>query len=82
MLLSFLSVFSSVNSVSFRTEDSLALTVFAADYMSKLVDYCMMKFYTLIKVQETNQVWSEEDDFVLEKPRLKVEVRRIKNNII
>ena len=36
----------------------------------------MVKIYTLIKVQETNQVWSEEDDFVLEKPKLKVEVKQ------
>lgn len=58
------------------SEDTLALTVFPSDYMSKLVDYCMMKIYTLIKVKETHQVWSEEDDFVLEKPKLKVEVKR------
>lgn len=50
--------------------------MFPSDYMSKLVDYCMVKIYTLIKVQETNQVWSEEDDFVLEKPKLKVEVKQ------
>ena len=33
-----------------------------------------MKIYSLIKVKETHQTWSEEDDFVLEKPNLKVAV--------
>ena len=47
--------------------------------MGKLVDYCMMKIYGLIKVKETNQTWSEEDDFVLEKPKLQVEVRFVQN---
>lgn len=55
-------------------EDILALTVYPVDYMGRLVDYCMMKIYTLIKVKETNQTWSEEDDFVLEKPKLKITV--------
>ena len=58
----------------FRAEDTLALTVYPSDYMGKLVDYCMLKIYGLIKVKETNQTWSEEDDFVLEKPKLQVEV--------
>ena len=64
---------------SIFTEDTLALTIFPTDYMGKLVDYCMMKIYGLIKVKETNQTWSEEDDFVLEKPKLQVEVRFISN---
>lgn len=57
-----------------RQKDTLALTVYPVDYMGRLVDYCMMKIYTLIKVKETNQTWSEEDDFVLEKPKLKITV--------
>ncbi len=58
----------------FFAEDTLALTVYPEDYMGKLVDYCMVKIYCLIRIQETNQTWSEEDDFILEKPRLEVEV--------
>ena len=42
--------------------------------MGRLVDYCMMKIYALIRVKETNQTWSEEDDFVLEKPKLKLDI--------
>ena len=52
----------------------MALTVYPEDYMDKLVDYCMVKIYSLIKVKETNQTWSDEDDFVLDKPVLNVEV--------
>ena len=41
--------------------------------MDKLVDYCLVKIYAVIRVKETNQFWSQEDDFVLSKPKLKVE---------
>eukprot|EP00095_Tigriopus_kingsejongensis_P000537 maker-scaffold356_size197960-snap-gene-0.33 protein:Tk00537 transcript:maker-scaffold356_size197960-snap-gene-0.33-mRNA-1 annotation:"hypothetical protein TcasGA2_TC013507" len=57
-----------------RQKDTLVLTVYPDEYMGRLVDYCMMKIYTMIKVKETNQTWSEEDDFVLEKPKLKLRV--------
>lgn len=50
------------------------MTIYPEDYMDKLVDYCMIKLYSLIKVKETNQIWSDEDDFVLEKPGLAIEV--------
>ncbi len=52
----------------------MALTIYPEDYLGRMVDYCMMKIYALIRVKETNQTWSDEDDFVLEKPKLKVEV--------
>ena len=41
--------------------------------MDLLVDYCMVKVYAVVRVVETNQFWSEEDDFTLCKPSLKVE---------
>lgn len=53
--------------------DALVLTVDPSQYMSKLVDYCMVKVYAVIRVLETNQFWSQEDDFILIKPKLKVE---------
>ena len=34
----------------------------------------MVKIYSQIRVKETKQTWSEEDDFILEKPQLKLEV--------
>lgn len=35
----------------------------------------MMKIYAVATVKETQQTWSEEDDFVVEKPTLGIEVR-------
>lgn len=58
----------------------MALTIHPSDYMGKLVDYCMMKIYSLIKIKETNQTWSEEDDFVMQKPKLQIQVRTVNKN--
>ena len=44
------------------------------DYMGLLVDYCMLKFNSMIQIKETKQSWSGEDDFVMEKPKLKIQV--------
>jgi hypothetical protein len=60
-------------SFSLFAEDTLALTVHPSDYMGRLVDYCMVKIYALIRIEETNQTWSEEDDFILDKPKLVAE---------
>ena len=64
------------------TGDTLALTVFPENYLGRLVENCMLKIYSMIKVKETNQIWSEEDDFVLEKPKLevKIEEARLERN--
>lgn len=35
----------------------------------------MMKIYAIATVKETQQTWSEEDDFVVEKPQLTVHTR-------
>ena len=53
--------------------DALVLTVDPTEYMDRLVDYCMVKVYAVIRVKETNQLFSEEDDFSLTKPALKIE---------
>ena len=42
--------------------------------MDKLVEYCMVKVYSMIRVLDTNQTWTEEDDFTMDKPRLDMEV--------
>ena len=57
----------------FTTGDTLALTVHPTEYMDLLVDYCMVKVHAVVRVHETNQFWSEEDDFTLTKPTMKVE---------
>ena len=60
------------------TEDVLILTVRPEEYMDKLVEYCMVKVYSMIRVVDTNQTWTEEDDFVMDKPRLEMEVTKVK----
>ena len=55
-------------------EDTLILTVTPEEYMDKLVEYCMVKVYGMIRVVDTNQTWVGEDDFVMDKPRLDMEV--------
>lgn len=45
------------------------------DYLDKLVDYSMMKIYAMATVKETQQTWSEEDDFAIEKPQLNIVLR-------
>ena len=59
------------------TEDVLILTVRPEEYMDKLVEYCMVKVYSMIRVVDTNQTWTEEDDFVMDKPRLEMEVTKV-----
>ena len=44
------------------------------EYVGLLVDYCMIKFNSVIRIKETNQTWSDEDDFIMEKPKLKIQV--------
>ena len=44
------------------------------EYMDQLVDYCHVKLYAVIRVKETHQFWSQEDDFSLVKPKLQVQV--------
>ena len=53
--------------------DALALTVYPASYNDLLVDYCIVKITAVVRVHETNQFWSEEDDFTLTKPSLQVQ---------
>jgi transglutaminase 1 len=53
----------------------LRIRVNPDDYLDKLVDYSMIKIYAIATVKETQQTWSEEDDFTVEKPQLTVNVR-------
>ena len=43
--------------------------------MGKLVEYCMIKFSAIITVNETGQSWSGQDDFVMDKPEIGIEVK-------
>ena len=51
----------------------MTLTVRPEEYMDQLVDYNIVKVYAVVRVIETNQFFSDEDDFTLVKPSLKVE---------
>ncbi|XP_040568202.1 hemocyte protein-glutamine gamma-glutamyltransferase [Lepeophtheirus salmonis] len=53
--------------------ETLALTVEPDSYINDLVEYCVVKIYSLIRVKETNQTWSDECDFVMKKPKLLIQ---------
>ena len=58
---------------NFPSGDALILTVHPSEYMEQLVDYCLVKVYAVLRVAETHQFWSQEDDFSLVKPKLQVQ---------
>ncbi|RWS15713.1 hemocyte protein-glutamine gamma-glutamyltransferase-like protein [Dinothrombium tinctorium] len=51
------------------------LRIAPEEYLDKLVDYSMMKIYAVATVKETQQTWSEEDDFLIEKPPIYLGIR-------
>ncbi|XP_069698764.1 hemocyte protein-glutamine gamma-glutamyltransferase-like isoform X2 [Periplaneta americana] len=55
--------------------ETLRITVSANEYLDKLVDKSLIKIYAIASVKETNQTWSEEDDFPLQKPKLNIQIR-------
>ncbi|XP_014253448.1 hemocyte protein-glutamine gamma-glutamyltransferase-like [Cimex lectularius] len=57
-----------------NSDDTLKLKVFTSDYIDKLVDHSLIKIHAIANVLETKQTWSEEDDFPLIKPSLKIDV--------
>ncbi|XP_076358811.1 hemocyte protein-glutamine gamma-glutamyltransferase-like [Tachypleus tridentatus] len=57
-----------------KQEELLSIKLTSSEYLDKLVDYAMIKIYALATVMETQQSWSGEDDFVLDKPKLSLEV--------
>ncbi|XP_057672514.1 hemocyte protein-glutamine gamma-glutamyltransferase-like [Diorhabda carinulata] len=52
--------------------ETVRLEVFPKDYLNKLVDHFFVKLYAVANVEETKQVWSEEDDFNLTLPDIKI----------
>uniref|UniRef100_A0A1B6EUM3 Transglutaminase-like domain-containing protein n=1 Tax=Cuerna arida TaxID=1464854 RepID=A0A1B6EUM3_9HEMI len=59
-----------------KSKEFLKLTVKADEYLEKLVEYCIIKFYTIATVMETRQTWAGEDDFQVIKPSLQILVAR------
>ena len=58
------------------------MTVHPEDYMGNLVDHCMLKINAVIKIKETKQSWSGEDDFIMDKPKLRIGVIHNNNRIL
>ncbi|XP_076321355.1 hemocyte protein-glutamine gamma-glutamyltransferase-like isoform X4 [Tachypleus tridentatus] len=54
---------------------TVSIRISPEEYFNKLVDYSMIKIYAIATVVETQQTWSEEEDLMLKKPKLKLEVR-------
>ncbi|XP_043209562.1 hemocyte protein-glutamine gamma-glutamyltransferase-like isoform X1 [Amphibalanus amphitrite] len=54
--------------------EKMVVEITPEQYMDKLVDYCMVKIYAMASVTETRQAWSEEDDFVISKPKLSIQL--------
>lgn len=52
------------------------------EYMDKLVDFAMLKIYAVATVKETQQTWSSEDDLIIEKPSIQLDIRGPKNLIV
>ena len=50
------------------------LTVSYHEYWKRLQEHCNIKMYAICRVKETGQTWSEEDDFIVEKPKLEIQV--------
>lgn len=58
-----------------RQEEELSIHIKCEDYLDKLVDYSMMKIYAIAFVRETNQTWTEEDDFAVDKPQIQLDTK-------
>ena len=54
--------------------ETFSMEVLPMDYMPKTVEYCQFVNRFLVRVEETGQTWSGEDNFVLVKPKLEIRV--------
>ena len=51
------------------------MTITYKEYWKKLLEQCLIKMYTICRVKETHQTYSEEDDFQILKPNMLIMVR-------
>lgn len=56
-------------------DEELKLPVSSENYLSKLVEYGIMKIHAAAVVKETNQSWIEEDDFQVIMPNVDIKVK-------
>ncbi|KAK3086357.1 hypothetical protein FSP39_017356 [Pinctada imbricata] len=57
-----------------NAEGEVSMQVRASDYLDRLTEHASMKVSAMLKVLETGQVESWQDDFLLRKPELNLEV--------
>ncbi|XP_053404043.1 hemocyte protein-glutamine gamma-glutamyltransferase-like isoform X2 [Mercenaria mercenaria] len=53
---------------------SIEIEVPPSEYLNKLKDHCMLRLDCMFMVKETNQIFTDTDDFRLRKPHLDIEV--------
>ena len=54
--------------------ETLTMTVQPEEYMPKTVEYCHFINRFIVRVKDTDQLWTGEDNFILEKPKLDIRV--------
>ena len=54
--------------------ETLTMTVQPEEYMPKTVEYCHFLNRFIVRVRETEQLWTGEDDLILEKPKLDIRI--------
>ena len=50
------------------------MTVQPEEYVPKTVEYCHFLNRFIVRVKETGQLWTGEDNFILEKPKLDIRI--------
>ena len=62
--------------------ETLTMTVQPEEYMPKTVEYCHFLNRFIVRVRETEQLWTGEDDFILEKPKLDIRIIPVSSSFI
>merc|ERR1711915_191455 len=57
-----------------KQQQDVSLTVPWTEYWNKLVEGWQIKLNVVCSVLETGQTYTEEEDFVVEKPRLEIKI--------
>lgn len=47
------------------------------DYRDKLIDHCCFQHFCMLKVKETKQIFIDEENMTLEKPKLTLKVNMV-----
>lgn len=63
-----------ISNVYFCTGENIHTYVKPSEYMDKLSAHSLIRITAMANVQETEQLWSQDDDFIVQKPQLAVSV--------